>query len=55
MWSELFLMNQEPLLSKMDLFMDRFKELRDMVASGDTEAMKERMRLSTERRAWFDR
>ena len=55
MWSELFLMNQEPLLSKMDLFMDRFKELRDMVASGDMEAMKERMRLSTERRAWFDR
>ena len=55
MWSELFLLNKEPLLKYMDIFIDEFSSLRDMIANGDTENMKERMRLSTKRRAYFNK
>lgn len=55
MWSELFLMNKEPLLRQMDLFMGEFNKLRDSLVEGDTEKMKEMMRTSTERRKLFDK
>ena len=55
MWSELFLLNRDELLSQMDLFSEKFGELRDAVARGDTEKMKEMMRISTERRGYFDK
>lgn len=54
MWSELFLMNREPLLEQMDLFLREFLELRDMIEAGDEAGMRKKMRLSSERRAWFD-
>ena len=54
MWSELFLRNREALLRQMDLFSKEFSELRDMLAAGDAEGLREKMRLSTERRAYFD-
>ncbi len=55
MWSELFLLNKNELLSQMDLFMDKFKSLRDSIENEDKEKMKEIMRLSTKRRSLFDR
>ena len=55
MWSELFMMNREPLLRQMDVFMKEMAEFRDMLDRGDTEGMRAKMRLSTERRALFDR
>ena len=55
MWSELFLLNRDELLAQMDLFAKEFGELRDMLANGDVEGMKEKMRLSTTRRAYFDK
>ena len=55
MWSELFLLNREVLLSEMDLFMKEFGELRDLLASGDREGLRGKMRLSTERRAYFNK
>ncbi|MBR6952081.1 MAG: prephenate dehydrogenase [Oscillospiraceae bacterium] len=54
MWSELFLMNRGPLLEQMDLFLKEFTELREMIAAEDAEGLRAKMRLSTERRAWFD-
>ena len=54
MWSELFLMNREPLLEQMDLFLREFLELRDMIAAEDEDGMRQKMRLSSERRAWVD-
>lgn len=39
----------------MDLFMAKFSELRDELAASDAEAIKEMMRLSTRRRASFDK
>ena len=55
MWSELFLLNRDELLAQMDQFETEFHELRDMLAAGDAEGMKEKMRLSTQRRAYFDK
>ena len=55
MWSELFLLNKTELLSQMDLFMDKFKSLRDSIENDDREKMKEIMRLSTVRRSLFDK
>lgn len=55
MWSELFMMNKDALLREMDKFIDEFSSFRKMLADGDVEGMREKMRLSTERRAWFDK
>ena len=55
MWTELFLLNKEELLSQMDLFAEKFKELRDSIENEDTEKMKEIMRTSTIRRTYFDK
>ena len=55
MWSELFMMNREPLLEQMDTFLQELQHFRDLLAKGDTEGMREKMRLSTERRAMFDK
>ena len=55
MWSELFMMNREPLLKQMDVFLGELQSFRDMLARGDTEGMRAKMRLSTERRAMFDK
>lgn len=55
MWTELFLANKEALLRQMDLFEAKFHELRDVLAASDVRTMKEMMRLSTCRRAGFDK
>lgn len=54
MWSELFLLNKSELLEQMDLFAENFELLRDSIAKDDTETMKKLMRLSTERRGYFN-
>lgn len=55
MWSELFLMNKNELLSQMDLFLQEFEKLRDALAKEDAETIKKMMRLSTKRRSYFDK
>ncbi len=55
MWSGLFNLNMDSLVKYMDLFAHEFEELRNMVASGDIEGMRRKMRLSTKRRALFDK
>ena len=54
MWSELFLLNRDELVRQMDLFSEKFERLRNSIANGDRETMREMMRLSTERRKYFD-
>ena len=54
MWSELFLLNRKELLLQMDLFAEKFSLLRASIASGDRETIRQMMRLSTERRSYFD-
>ena len=55
MWSELFMLNREELLSQMELFSEKFTELKETLKNGDTEKMREMMRISTERRKYFDK
>lgn len=55
MWSELFLLNRESLLKYMDIFLTEFASLRDMIRDGRVEELREKMRLSTKRRAYFNK
>ena len=50
MWSELFLANRDALLAQMDAFSAQFDRIRDQLARGDREAMRDVMRRSTVRR-----
>ena len=54
MWTELFHMNKEPLLKEMDLFIDEITNLRNLIAEDNSEAIKDKMRLSTARRSKFN-
>jgi len=55
MWSELFLLNKDALLTQMDKFRKEFNLFYDILEKGDEQAMKEKMRLSASRRALFDK
>ncbi len=54
MWSELFLMNKSALLKEMDAFIGELTALRDYIDSENSDALKEKMRLSTKRREKFN-
>ena len=55
MWTELFFMNKKPLLEEMDRFIDEIKSIRDMIENENGDELKDKMRLSTKRRALFDK
>ena len=55
MWSELFVANKDMLLEQMNLFIDKFNALKNMLETEDVEGMRAMMRHSTERRALFDK
>ena len=55
MWSELFMLNKKELLSQMELFESKFKELKTSLENDDVENIKEIMRLSTFNRSFFDK
>ncbi len=55
MWSELFLLNKEPLLADIDRFMNELQAIRNLLENDDREGLKAKMRLSTERRAAFNK
>ena len=55
MWSELFLLNKEELLAQMDLFINEFNKLKSTIENSDVDTMKELMKLSTQRRSYFNK
>ena len=55
MWSELFVANKDLLLNQMNLFIDKFCDLKAMLEAEDIDGMRAMMRYSTERRALFDK
>lgn len=55
MWSELFVANKSALLEQMNLFIDKFNQLKTMLETEDIDGMRSMMRHSTERRALFDK
>ncbi len=55
MWSELFLLNREALITQIDLFEAEMAKIRRYLETGNREALREIMRHSTARRALFDK
>ncbi len=55
MWSELFVANKDVLLEQMNLFINKFNDLKTMLETDDVDGMRQMMRYSTERRALFDK
>ena len=55
MWSELFVANKDVLLEQMNMFIDKFNELKAFLENEDIDGMRAIMRHSTERRALFDK
>ena len=55
MWSELFVANKDMLLEQMNMFIDKFNELKAMLEAEDIDGMRAMMRHSTARRALFDK
>lgn len=55
MWSELFVANKDALLKQMELFLDKFNLLKDMLENEDIDGMRKMMQYSTERRMLFDK
>ena len=55
MWSELFVANKTALLDQMNLFINKFNELKNMLEAEDIDGMRSMMRYSTKRRALFDK
>ena len=55
MWSELFVANKDVLIEQMDMFINKFNDLKAMLQVEDIDGMRAMMRHSTERRALFDK
>ena len=55
MWSELFLANKPALLRQMNLFADKFNQLKTTLENEDVDKIRSMMRHSTQRRALFDK
>ena len=55
MWSELFVANKDVLLEQMDMFINKFNDLKALLQGEDIDGMRAMMRHSTERRALFDK
>ncbi len=55
MWSELFLLNKEELLSQITLFENQLTKLKKTLENEDIDGMKAMMRQSTINRSYFDK
>ena len=55
MWSELFVANKDALLKQMNLFLDKFVELKGLLETENVADMRAMMRRATQRRALFDK
>lgn len=54
MWSELFLLNKKELLAQTELFEAALDRIKESIKNDDTAALRDMMRLSTQRREYFD-
>ncbi len=55
MWSELFIENKDVLINQIDIFTKQMDNIKQALIDNDEEKLKEIMRLSTSRRAYFDK
>ena len=55
MWTELFMMNKNALLKEMDSFINCITKLKDYIKGDEIDKIKNMMKLSTERRKYFNK
>ena len=55
MWTELFLLNKDELLNQMDVFTEKMAQLRESIVNDDADSIRAMMRLSKQRREYFDK
>ncbi|MCR4788808.1 MAG: prephenate dehydrogenase [Lachnospiraceae bacterium] len=55
MWPELFFMNKDPLVKRLNQFIDEINVIKTMIENNDEEGLKDKMRLSSKRRREFDK
>lgn len=55
MWTELFLLNKEELLDQITLFQKQLNKFKEALENENINEMKDMMRLSTQRRSYFDK
>ena len=55
MWAELFMLNKEALITQIDTFLNELSAFKESIMKEDIKTLKEKMRLSTQRRALFDK
>lgn len=55
MWSELFLLNKSVLTEEIDDFIKELNNMKNMLEHDDIDGLREKMKLSTLRRGWFDK
>lgn len=55
MWSELFLLNKTELLAQIELFEAALDRIKNGIENDDTTKLREMMRLSAQRREYFDK
>ena len=55
MWTELFMLNREPLMSELDALIEHLNEYRDALANADAETMRTLLQQGTERKEIVDR
>lgn len=55
MWTELFLLNRDPLLHELEALIEHLNEYRDTLEKGDAETLRRLLREGTERKEIVDR
>lgn len=55
MWTELFMLNREPLLSELDALIEHLREYRSALAEGDAECLHRLLQEGTDRKEIVDR
>lgn len=55
MWAELFLWNKDNLIEEIDQFSNSLQEMKQLLLDGDRDSLEAMFRLSTQRRAAFDK
>jgi len=55
MWSELFKMNKDVLIGEIEDFVNEINNMKNLLENDDIEGMRDKMKISTQRRGWFDK
>ena len=55
MWSELFAENKENLIAQMEIFEKEFSKMKELIKNGESEDLRNMMKLSTQRRSLFNK